>query len=106
MVKMMEILEISMEPRRTGRVPATGANEALERYFKFRRPEFYREVEQEIKAELFPKQLNDIYDALKCNDAIKVLFAAFKLRGVAKNWWLRASDARALKDQPWTWNDF
>ncbi|KAI5658208.1 hypothetical protein M9H77_27001 [Catharanthus roseus] len=30
----------------------------------------------------------------------------FRLRGMEKDWWLRASEARTLKNQPWTWNDF
>ncbi|KAI5662366.1 hypothetical protein M9H77_21689 [Catharanthus roseus] len=30
----------------------------------------------------------------------------FRLHGIAKDWWLRASKARALKNQPWTWIDF
>ncbi|KAI5682129.1 hypothetical protein M9H77_03357 [Catharanthus roseus] len=25
---------------------------------------------------------------------------------MAKDWWLRASEARTVKNQPWTWNDF
>ncbi|KAI5672961.1 hypothetical protein M9H77_13325 [Catharanthus roseus] len=64
MVKMTELLETSMATRRNEQVPTTGADEALERFLKFRSPEFYREVEQEIKAELFLEQLNGIYDTL------------------------------------------
>ncbi|KAI5659210.1 hypothetical protein M9H77_28003 [Catharanthus roseus] len=77
-----------MATRRNERVPVTGADEALERFLKFRPPEFYGDVEQEIK------------------DALRVTFAAFRLRGMAKDWWLRASEARTLKNQLWTWNDF
>ncbi|KAI5671623.1 hypothetical protein M9H77_11987 [Catharanthus roseus] len=106
MIKMTELLETSMATRRNERVPVTGADEALERFLKFRPPEFYGDVEQEIKAELFLEQLNDIYDTLKYEDALRVTFAAFRLRGMAKNWWLRASEARILKNQPWTWNNF
>ncbi|KAI5671179.1 hypothetical protein M9H77_11543 [Catharanthus roseus] len=95
-----------MATRRNERVPVTGADEALERFLKFRPPEFYGDVEQEIKAELFLEQLNDIYYTLKYEDALRVTFAAFRLRGMAKDWWLRASEARTLKNQPWTWNDF
>ncbi|KAI5676751.1 hypothetical protein M9H77_07701 [Catharanthus roseus] len=67
---------------------------------KFRPPEFYGDIEQEIKAELFLEQLNDIYDTLKYEDALRVTFAAFRLRGMAKDWWLRASEARTLKNEP------
>ncbi|KAI5676446.1 hypothetical protein M9H77_07396 [Catharanthus roseus] len=95
-----------MATRRNERVPVTGADEALELFLKFRPPEFYGDVEQEIKAKLFLEQLNDIYDTLKYEDALRVTFAAFRLRGMAKDWWLRASEARILKNQPWTWNDF
>ncbi|KAI5668703.1 hypothetical protein M9H77_18556 [Catharanthus roseus] len=42
--------------------------------------ELHGEVEQEIKAELFLGQLNDIYDTLKYEDAMRVMFAAFRLR--------------------------
>ncbi|KAI5662337.1 hypothetical protein M9H77_21660 [Catharanthus roseus] len=63
MIKMTELLETSMATRRNERVPATGADEALERFLKFRPPEFYGDVEQETKAEL-------------------VTFAAFRLRGM------------------------
>ncbi|KAI5676178.1 hypothetical protein M9H77_07128 [Catharanthus roseus] len=61
---------------------------------------FYGEVEEEIKAEPFLEQLNDIYYTLKYEDALRVMFAAFTLRGMAKDWWLRASEARTLKNQP------
>ncbi|KAI5657018.1 hypothetical protein M9H77_25811 [Catharanthus roseus] len=106
MIKMTELLETSMATRRNERVPATGVDKALERFLKFRPSKFYGDVEQEIKAELFLEQLNDIYDTLKYEDALRVTFAAFRLRGMAKDWWLRASEARTLKNQPWTWNDF
>ncbi|KAI5681969.1 hypothetical protein M9H77_03197 [Catharanthus roseus] len=95
-----------MATRRNGRVPAVGIDEALERFLKFRPPEFYGEAEQETKVELFLKQLNDICDTLRYEDALRVTFAAFTLRGTAKEWWLRASKARALKNQPWTWTGF
>ncbi|KAI5668046.1 hypothetical protein M9H77_17899 [Catharanthus roseus] len=94
--QMTELLETSMATRRNERVPATGADEALERFLKFRPPEFYGDVEQEIKVELFLEQLNDIYDTLKYEDALRVTFAAFRLREMAKDWWLRASEARTL----------
>ncbi|KAI5659165.1 hypothetical protein M9H77_27958 [Catharanthus roseus] len=93
MIKMTELLETSMATRRNERVPVTGADEALERFLKFRPPEFYGD-------------LNDIYDTLKYEDALRVTFAAFRFRGMAKDWWLRASEARTLKNQLWTWNDF
>ncbi|KAI5659749.1 hypothetical protein M9H77_28542 [Catharanthus roseus] len=97
MTKMTELLETLMATRRNERVPATGAHEALERFLKFRPPEFYGEVEQEIKAELFLEQLNDIYDTFKYEDALRLTFAAFGLRGMANDWWLRASEARTLR---------
>ncbi|KAI5675640.1 hypothetical protein M9H77_06590 [Catharanthus roseus] len=100
--EMIELLETSMATRRNERVPATRADEALERFLKFRLSEFYGEVEQEIKAELFLEQLNDIHDTLKYEDGLKVTFAAFRLREMAKDWYLRASEARTLKNQPWT----
>lgn len=106
MIKMTELLETSMATRRNEQVPVTGADEALERFLKFRPLEFYGDVEQEIKAGLFLEQLNDIYDTLKYEDALRVTFAAFRLRGMAMDWWLRASEARTLKNQPWTCNDF
>ncbi|KAI5672228.1 hypothetical protein M9H77_12592 [Catharanthus roseus] len=68
--------------------------------YKFRPPEFYGDVEQETNAELFLEQLNDIYDTLKYEDALRVTFTAFRLRGMAKDWWLRASEAWTLKNQP------
>ncbi|KAI5681526.1 hypothetical protein M9H77_02754 [Catharanthus roseus] len=66
------------------------------------------ETAQAPKESTFPEEeeLNDIYDTLKYEDALRVTFAAFRLRGMAKDWWLRASKARTLKNQPWTWNDF
>ncbi|KAI5657953.1 hypothetical protein M9H77_26746 [Catharanthus roseus] len=90
-IRMTELLETSMATRRNER---------------FRPPEFYREAEQEIKEELFLEQLNDIYDTLRYEDALRVTFAGFRLQGMAKDWWLRASEARALKNQPWTWINF
>ncbi|KAI5677733.1 hypothetical protein M9H77_08683 [Catharanthus roseus] len=60
-----------MATRRNERVLGTGADEALEQFLKFRPPEFYGEVEQEIKVELCLEQLNDIYDTLKYKDALR-----------------------------------
>ncbi|KAI5648925.1 hypothetical protein M9H77_34930 [Catharanthus roseus] len=71
-VREYDICETSMATRRNERVPVTGADEALERFLKFRPPEFYGDVEQEIKAELFLEQLNDIYDTLKYEDALRL----------------------------------
>ncbi|KAI5648136.1 hypothetical protein M9H77_34141 [Catharanthus roseus] len=65
MIRMTELLETSMTTRRNERVWATGADEALEQFLKFRPPEFYGEAEQETKAKLFLEQLNDIYDTIK-----------------------------------------
>ncbi|KAI5660233.1 hypothetical protein M9H77_29026 [Catharanthus roseus] len=48
-LRIVELLETSMATRRNERVPATGADEAIERFLKFRTPEFYGDVEQEIK---------------------------------------------------------
>ncbi|KAI5654410.1 hypothetical protein M9H77_31597 [Catharanthus roseus] len=79
MIKMTELLETSMATRRNERVPVTGADEALERFLKFRPPEFYGDVEQEIKAELFLEQLNDIYDTLKYEDALRVTIGVLEL---------------------------
>ncbi|KAI5653439.1 hypothetical protein M9H77_30626 [Catharanthus roseus] len=83
---------------RNERVPATGADEALERFLKFQPSEFYGEVEQEIKAKLFLEQLNDIYDTLMYEDALRVTFLAFRLRGMEKDWWRRAFKAQTLKN--------
>ncbi|KAI5666849.1 hypothetical protein M9H77_16702 [Catharanthus roseus] len=93
MIKMIELLEASMATRRNERVP------------KFLPPEFYGKVEQEIKVELFLEQLNDIYNTLKYEDALRVTFAAFGLRGTAKELWFRASEARTLNNQPWTFQE-
>ncbi|KAI5653593.1 hypothetical protein M9H77_30780 [Catharanthus roseus] len=95
-----------MTTRRNEQIRATGADEVLERFLKFRPLEFYGEVEQEIKAELFLEQLSDIYDTIKYEGALRVTFAAFRLRGMAKDWWVRASEAQVLKNQPSAWNDF
>ncbi|KAI5682828.1 hypothetical protein M9H77_04056 [Catharanthus roseus] len=74
------------------------ADEAQKCFLKFRPLEFYGEAEQEIKAKLFLEQLSDIYDTLKYEDALRVTFAAFRLHGMVKDWWLRASETRALKN--------
>lgn len=78
----------------------------LEWFLKFQPPKFSEEVEQQVKTKLFLEHLNDIYDTLRYDDAIKVTFATFRLRGVAKDWWLGAPEARALRDAQWAWNDF
>ncbi|KAI5677975.1 hypothetical protein M9H77_08925 [Catharanthus roseus] len=72
--------------------------EALERFLRFRPSEFHGEVEQEAKAELFLEQLNDIYDTLQYEGARRVTFTAFRLRGAVKDWWLRISEARVLRN--------
>ncbi|KAI5682359.1 hypothetical protein M9H77_03587 [Catharanthus roseus] len=73
MIKMTKLLEASMATKRDERVPATGVDEALEGFLKFRPPEFYGEVEQEIKVELILEQLNDIYDTFKYEDTMRAL---------------------------------
>ncbi|KAI5676884.1 hypothetical protein M9H77_07834 [Catharanthus roseus] len=55
---------------------------------------------------LFLEQLNNIYDTLQYDGAKNVTFAAFRLRGTAKNLWLRIFEARVLRNQLWTWDDF
>ncbi|KAI5682990.1 hypothetical protein M9H77_04218 [Catharanthus roseus] len=100
MIRVTELVETSMATRRNERVPAIGTDEAQKQFLKFRPQEFYGEVEQDTKAELFLEQLNDIYDTLRYKDALRVTFAAFRLHGMAKDWWLRVSEARALKNQP------
>ncbi|KAI5680543.1 hypothetical protein M9H77_01770 [Catharanthus roseus] len=68
-----------MATRRNGRVLAARTDEAVERFLRFRPPEFYGETEQEAK------------------NALRATFATFRLREMAKDWWLRASEAQALK---------
>ncbi|KAI5653454.1 hypothetical protein M9H77_30641 [Catharanthus roseus] len=80
------------------------ADEAVSESPQNRQSEPIRETTPRL--EQTTHKLNDIYDTLKYEDALRVTFAAFRLRGVAKDWWLRASEARTLKNQPWTWNNF
>ncbi|KAI5677845.1 hypothetical protein M9H77_08795 [Catharanthus roseus] len=54
MIKMTELLETSMATRRNEQVPTTAADEALERFLKFRPPEFYGEVEVGLQRTLAP----------------------------------------------------
>ncbi|KAI5663393.1 hypothetical protein M9H77_22716 [Catharanthus roseus] len=54
MIKMTELLETSMATRRNKQVLATRADEALERFLKFRPSEFYGEVEVELQRALAP----------------------------------------------------
>ncbi|KAI5663733.1 hypothetical protein M9H77_23056 [Catharanthus roseus] len=77
MIRMKKLLETSMTTRRNERIRATGADE-----------------------------LSDIYDTLNYEDSLRVTFVAFRLRGMGKDWWVKASEARALKNQPSTWNNF
>ncbi|KAI5675885.1 hypothetical protein M9H77_06835 [Catharanthus roseus] len=65
MTKMTELLEATLANRRGERAQSTSNNEALERFLRFRPPEFHGEVEQEAEGELFLEQLNDIYDTLQ-----------------------------------------
>ncbi|KAI5663516.1 hypothetical protein M9H77_22839 [Catharanthus roseus] len=44
--------------------------------------------------------------AKRYEDALRVTFAAFRLCGMANDWWFRAFEAWALKNQSWTWIDF
>ncbi|KAI5667693.1 hypothetical protein M9H77_17546 [Catharanthus roseus] len=63
-------------------------------------------LDKKAKAELFLEQLNDIYDTLHYDDAKKVTFATFRLRRARKDWWLRISEARIIRNQLWTWDEF
>ncbi|KAI5682090.1 hypothetical protein M9H77_03318 [Catharanthus roseus] len=98
MRKMTELLEATLVNRRGERAQHTSNDEALERFLRFRPSEFHGEVEQETKAELFIEQLNDIYDTLQYEGARRVTFTVFHLRGAAKDWWLRISKARVLRN--------
>ncbi|KAI5663144.1 hypothetical protein M9H77_22467 [Catharanthus roseus] len=58
------------------------------------------------RTELFLEQLNDIYETLQYEGARRVTFAAFRSRGAVKDWWLRISEARVLRNQLWMWEEF
>ncbi|KAI5666411.1 hypothetical protein M9H77_16264 [Catharanthus roseus] len=62
MTKMTELLEATLTNRRGEGDQNASNDEALERFLRFRPPEFHGEVGQEAKAELVLEQLNDIYD--------------------------------------------
>ncbi|KAI5658492.1 hypothetical protein M9H77_27285 [Catharanthus roseus] len=66
------------------RSPGFGCNKQCEP-IREATPQFYEEVEQEFKVKLSLEQLNDIYDTLKYEDALRVTFAAFRLRFMAKD---------------------
>ncbi|KAI5653375.1 hypothetical protein M9H77_30562 [Catharanthus roseus] len=102
MTKMTELLEATLANRRGERAQSTSNDEALERFLPFRPSDFHGEVEQEAKAELFLEQLNNIYDTLQYEGARRVTFITFRLRGTAKDWWLRISEAQVLINQLWT----
>ncbi|KAI5657854.1 hypothetical protein M9H77_26647 [Catharanthus roseus] len=53
MTKMTELLEATLANRRGEWAQSTSNDEAMERFLRFRAPEFHGEVEQEAKAELF-----------------------------------------------------
>ncbi|KAI5677206.1 hypothetical protein M9H77_08156 [Catharanthus roseus] len=106
MTKMTELLEATLANRRGERAQNTSNDKALERFLRFWPSEFHGEVEQEAKAELFLEQLNDIDDTLQYEGSRRVIFTAFRLRGAAKDWWLRISEAQVLRNQLWTWEDF
>lgn len=79
---------------------------ALAKFLKFQPPEFYGKAEQEQEAELWIEKMEDIYSALQYADERKVNFAAFRLRGLAKDWWRRISERRQQEERPWSWIDF
>ncbi|KAI5673377.1 hypothetical protein M9H77_13741 [Catharanthus roseus] len=74
------MLEATLANRRGERAQSTSNDESLERFLRFRPPEFHGKVEQEAKAELFLQQLSDIYDTLQYEGARRVTFTAFRLR--------------------------
>jgi hypothetical protein len=50
--------------------------------------------------------MEDIFAALNYGDQRKVQFAAFRLQGPTRDWWLRKKEEYAVEQKVWTWVDF
>ena len=99
--KMTEVLEGAV-----GRQTKKTKDEALERFLKFQPPIFFGETDQDQKADLWMDQLEDIYAALQYTDEQKVNFAAFRLRGPARDWWLRVKEEWRRGGKTFEWAEF
>jgi hypothetical protein len=65
-----------------------GENEALERFLKFQPPIFIGEAEQDHKVEAWLESLEDIFKTLQYSEERMIKFAAFRLHGPARYWWI------------------
>ncbi|KAI5653844.1 hypothetical protein M9H77_31031 [Catharanthus roseus] len=88
-------VELESRPGYSGSQSPNHVNEAVFESYQNRQFEPIREATPR------PEQATHKYE-----DALRVTIASFRLQGMTKDWWLRASVAWTLKNQLWTWNDF
>ena len=74
--------------------------------FKKLSPTPFRGVEGPLEAEVWLKGVEKIFDAIKCADEDRILFATFLFEGEVERWW-RAEVANRGNDAPIrTWEAF
>jgi hypothetical protein len=84
----------------------TPEDEALERFLKFQPPIFVGGAEQDQKAEAWLEGLEDIFNVLQYSEKRMIKFATFRLRGPARDWWIRVQEAWKQDGVEWNWNTF
>ncbi|XP_008778906.2 uncharacterized protein LOC103698646 [Phoenix dactylifera] len=59
-----------------------------------------------MEAESWLKQIEKVFQALRCPDEEKVLFATFMLQGEAADWWEMEKGKLGPSDAPFIWEEF
>jgi hypothetical protein len=99
--KMVETLQTVTE-----RHGPRSEDEALERFLKLQPSIFIGGAEQDHKAEAWLESLEDIFKTLQYSEERMIKFATFRLRGPARDWWIRVQEAWKQNGVEWSWNTF
>jgi hypothetical protein len=83
-----------------------GKDLALERFLKFKPLLFIGKPNLEWEAETWVEQMEDIFVVLRYSDQRKIKFAAFRLEGPVRDWWVRRNKTLEMEQRTWDWDEF
>ena len=72
---------------------------------RFGPPKFYGEP-NDLKAELWISEVDQIFRAIQSEDPERVEFAVFLLKGPARDWWKLVEQRWINTRTPYTWDGF
>jgi hypothetical protein len=101
--RVAEVLQhVTRTNYREEHCPETKGDQVLERFLKFNPSPFHGRPDSEQEAEAWVKQMEDMFAALNYANQRKVQFVTFRLRGPARDWWLRKKEAYEREQRTWS----